>query len=110
MKIALGADEDLDLITAIARYLDDNGHAVTRFGAVANETEPWARTGVRVAESVASGQHDIGIWRTHSVIANEGHCEHRSAVVKIIIRFVTELAQDRSILNHCFLNTVGRDG
>ena len=61
MKIAVGADENTNLVEAIVRHLEGNGHQVRRFGAAAGEQEPWAKTAVRVAESVASGQWDQGI-------------------------------------------------
>jgi ribose 5-phosphate isomerase B len=61
MKIALGADENTSLVAAIARHLEERGHAIERFGAAASVTEPWGETGARVGESVARGTHDLGI-------------------------------------------------
>jgi ribose 5-phosphate isomerase B len=61
MKVAVGADENTNLVDAIVRHLEGKGHEVRRFGAAAGEQEPWAQTAVRVAESVASGQWDQGI-------------------------------------------------
>lgn len=61
MKIALGADENTNLVSAIARHLEDKGHEVRRYGAAAGEQEPWAETGARVAESVARGENDFGV-------------------------------------------------
>jgi ribose 5-phosphate isomerase B len=61
MKIALGADEDTHLVSAIARHLTEKGHTVERYGAAAQQSEPWADTAVRVAESVATGKSDSGI-------------------------------------------------
>jgi len=61
MKIALGADENLHLVGEIARYLEERGHSVDRFGAAATKPVPWGRTALDVAESVARGDHDTGI-------------------------------------------------
>ena len=61
MKIALGADENTHLVGVIAEHLEQKGHAVRRFGAAAGEAEPWGETGARVAESVARGEHEIGV-------------------------------------------------
>ncbi len=61
MIIALGADEDTHLVTAIRLHLEERGHTVQLFGAAAGKAEPWAVTAVAVAESVARGQHELGI-------------------------------------------------
>jgi ribose 5-phosphate isomerase B len=61
MKVALGADENTHLVAVIAEHLEQKGHAVRRFGAAAGDAEPWGETGARVAESVARGEHDVGI-------------------------------------------------
>jgi ribose 5-phosphate isomerase B len=61
MKVALGADEDTPLVSSIARHLEASGHTVTRFGAAAGSAEPWGRTAVALAESVARGEHDLGV-------------------------------------------------
>lgn len=61
MRIALGADEDLHVVSEIARYLEEHGHSVERFGAAAGTKEPWARTAVTVGERVRAGLHDFGI-------------------------------------------------
>jgi ribose 5-phosphate isomerase B len=61
MKIAVGADEDTNLVSAIVRHLEGKGYEVRRFGAAAGEKEPWAQTAVRVAESVARGEGDRGV-------------------------------------------------
>jgi ribose 5-phosphate isomerase B len=61
MKIALGADEGTHLVEEIARYLEERGHSVDRFGAAAARAEPWGRTAIGVAESVARGEHDLGV-------------------------------------------------
>jgi ribose 5-phosphate isomerase B len=61
MRIALGADDSPALIDVIADFLTNSGHDVTRFGKAAGESEAWGATGKRVAESVASGAHDLGV-------------------------------------------------
>jgi ribose 5-phosphate isomerase B len=61
MKVALGADENTHLVAVIAEHLEQKGHSVRRFGAAAGDAEPWGETGARVAESVARGDHDVGI-------------------------------------------------
>lgn len=61
MQIALGADDSTPVVDAIAELLRGWGHVVTRFGRAAGEPEAWASTARRVAESVASGAHEIGV-------------------------------------------------
>jgi ribose 5-phosphate isomerase B len=61
MQIALGADDSTHLVDAIAELLHGWGHIVTRFGKAAGEPEAWASTARRVAESVASGKHQLGV-------------------------------------------------
>ena len=61
MKIALGADENLSLVSEIRAHLEKLGHEVRSFGAAASESEPWARTGVRVAEAVTRGDVAFGV-------------------------------------------------
>src|SRR5215207_9125868 len=61
MRIALGADASTRIVDAICGFLADAGHQVTRFGKAAGEDEAWAATGRRVAESVAAGQHELGV-------------------------------------------------
>jgi ribose 5-phosphate isomerase B len=61
MRIALGADDSTRIVDAIFELLTSGGHHVTRFGKAAGEDEAWAATGRRVAESVAAGQHDLGV-------------------------------------------------
>jgi ribose 5-phosphate isomerase B len=61
MRIALGADDSTRIVDAIFEVLTSGGHEVTRFGRAAGEDEAWATTGRRVAESVAAGQHDLGV-------------------------------------------------
>lgn len=61
MRVALGADEDTHLITAIRRWLEERGHAVTRFGRAAGVDEPWAITALEIADGVVAGRNDCGI-------------------------------------------------
>ncbi len=61
MRIALGSDENTTLVGDIARFLEERGHDVDRFGAAAGTTEAWARTALHVAESVARGDHAFGV-------------------------------------------------
>jgi ribose 5-phosphate isomerase B len=61
MRVALGADDSTRVVDAIAKVLSELGHVVTRFGKAAGESEAWAGTARRVAESVASGRHELGV-------------------------------------------------
>jgi ribose 5-phosphate isomerase B len=61
MRIALGADDALPLIDAIADFLTARGHHVTRYGKPAGVEESWASTARRVAQAVASGEQEQGI-------------------------------------------------
>ena len=61
MRIALGADEATHLVSALSAHLKQRGHDVELFGAPAEKTETWADTAVSVAESVASGKHELGV-------------------------------------------------
>lgn len=61
MRIALGSDDDTHLVAEIARELERRGHSVAKFGAAAGRAEPWARTALTVAESVARGDFDSGV-------------------------------------------------
>jgi len=61
MRVALGADDSTPVVDAIAAVLREGGHEVTRFGKAAGEPEAWASTARRVAESVARGEHELGV-------------------------------------------------
>lgn len=61
MRVALGADDSSPLVEAIARFLAEAGHELTRFGQAAGEAEAWGSTGRRVAEAVALGEHELGV-------------------------------------------------
>lgn len=62
MRIALGSDMAGELPEAIDRWLREHGHAVTRFGALAQgENEAWPSVGREVAQCVASGEAEYGV-------------------------------------------------
>jgi ribose 5-phosphate isomerase B len=62
MRIALGADENLPLVTEIAKYLEERGIQVEKFGAASSgKQEPWARVAAAVAEGVARNDYDFGV-------------------------------------------------
>lgn len=61
MRIAVGADENLHLVSEITRYLTEHGHEVELFGAAAGKGEPWASTAAAVAEEVAGGRAGFGV-------------------------------------------------
>jgi ribose 5-phosphate isomerase B len=61
MRIALGADDSTPVVETIADFLQSAGHEVKRFGKAAGEDEAWADTGRRVAQAVASGEHELGV-------------------------------------------------
>ena len=61
MRVALGADEDTHLVSALRSHLEARGHQVELYGAPAKTSEPWAETAVRVAQSVATGEHELGV-------------------------------------------------
>ncbi|HEX7669751.1 MAG TPA: RpiB/LacA/LacB family sugar-phosphate isomerase [Polyangiaceae bacterium] len=61
MRIAVGADENVHLVSEIRRFLEERGHTVELFGAAAGLEEAWGRTGVTVGERVAEGLHDFGV-------------------------------------------------
>jgi ribose 5-phosphate isomerase B len=61
MRIALGADDSTRVVDAIADLLRESGHEVSRFGRAAGDEEAWGDTGRRVAQSVAAGEHELGV-------------------------------------------------
>jgi len=62
MRIALGADENLPLVTEVGRYLEERGIEVDRFGAASSgKQEPWGRVAAAVAEAVARADYDFGV-------------------------------------------------
>ncbi len=63
MRIALCSDESYPVHATVRRWLEERGHEVVPFGAVATGAEtPWARTAEEAAEAVASGACDQGIF------------------------------------------------
>lgn len=62
MRIALGSDAAADLPETVARWLQQHGHEVVRFGALlSGADEAWPSVGREVAEAVAAGGADYGI-------------------------------------------------
>lgn len=61
MKIAIGADERLNVVDRALELLEEAGHEVTWYGPKADETDPWSQIARQVAEDVATGQADEGI-------------------------------------------------
>lgn len=62
MRIALGSDERGDLTSALERTLQEAGHTVILFGALApGDDDAWPSVGQAVGESVASGTCATGI-------------------------------------------------
>ena len=61
MKIAIGSDEHTHLTDALIADLEARGHALHRFGPLADQTEYWPAVASQVAEAVASGAADEGI-------------------------------------------------
>ncbi|MBN4101805.1 ribose 5-phosphate isomerase B [Listeria monocytogenes] len=63
MKIAIGNDHvGIELKPVIVAYLQDLGHEVDDFGAFSNERTDYPEYGKKVAESVAAGKSDLGIF------------------------------------------------
>ncbi len=62
MRIALGSDERGDLPAALERKLQDAGHTVSLFGALApGDDDAWPAIGEAVGEAVASGRCETGV-------------------------------------------------
>ncbi len=63
MRIALCSDEPYPVHAAVRRWLEERGHEVEPFGAIATGTDaPWATVAEEAARSVASGRCDQGIF------------------------------------------------
>jgi ribose 5-phosphate isomerase B len=63
MRIALCSDEPYPVHATVQRWLQEHGHAVISFGAVASgQPEPWAEAAEQAAVSVATGTCDQGIF------------------------------------------------
>ncbi|HKJ27364.1 MAG TPA: RpiB/LacA/LacB family sugar-phosphate isomerase [Anaerolineales bacterium] len=61
MKIAIGADERLNVVERALELLEGYGHEITWYGPETGETEPWPQVARQVAEDVASERADEGI-------------------------------------------------
>lgn len=62
MRIALGSDERGELPAALTRKLQEAGHTVTLFGALApGDDDTWPSVGEAVGEAVARGRCETGI-------------------------------------------------
>jgi ribose 5-phosphate isomerase B len=61
VRIAFGSDDHTPFVDGLIRFLQSEGHEVTRFGKAAGEDEPWGPTAVRVGRAVSAGSHDFGI-------------------------------------------------
>ncbi len=62
MRIALGSDERGDLPAALERALQEAGHTITLFGALApGDDDGWPSVGEAVGEAVAAGRCETGI-------------------------------------------------
>lgn len=61
MRIAVGADEQLDVAQYLLDYLRELGHDVDWFGPSVGESQPWPQVAEQVAGSVASGEAQMGI-------------------------------------------------
>jgi len=63
MRIALCSDEPYPVHATVRRWLEERGHEVVPFGAIATGTETrWASTAEQAAEAVAGGACDQGIF------------------------------------------------
>lgn len=62
MRIALGSDEAGELTAALKRHLEERGHDVALFGALAPQPDDsWPNVGRAVAEAVARGDCTYGV-------------------------------------------------
>lgn len=61
MRIAVGADEQLDVAQYLLGYLRELGYDVDWFGPSVGESQPWPQVAEQVAGSVASGEAQMGI-------------------------------------------------
>jgi ribose 5-phosphate isomerase B len=63
MRIAVCSDEPYPVHTLVCSYLEEHGHTVVRFGAVADGQEaPWADTAEQAALAVSRGECDEGVF------------------------------------------------
>ena len=61
MRIAIGADEHLNLVDRALELLKEKEHEITWYGPEPGATQPWPEVARRVATDVANGQADEGI-------------------------------------------------
>jgi ribose 5-phosphate isomerase B len=61
MKIAVGADEHLNVVDVTLQYLERRGDEITWYGPEAGETDQWPDVARKVADDVAMGRADEGI-------------------------------------------------
>jgi ribose 5-phosphate isomerase B len=63
VRVALCSDEPYPVHDTVRQWLEDRGHEVVPFGAVATGEEvPWASTAESAAEAVASGDCEQGVF------------------------------------------------
>lgn len=63
MRIAFVSDEPADVHQNIREILEDRGHEIFAFGAIASGQEcPWVPAAEEAAEAVASGRCDEGVF------------------------------------------------
>lgn len=63
MRIALCADEPYPVHQTLRRLIEERGHSVQAYGAVADgRAAPWAEAAERAAEAVAGGECDEGVF------------------------------------------------
>ena len=61
MNIALSSDEKCKVVDFTARYLEDKGYALRRYGAVSKKQVDWVDSSIELAEAVASGKCSQGV-------------------------------------------------
>ena len=62
MKIAVGSDMNTSLTTFVVHALQQKGHTVSLFGALAKgEDTNWPAVGITLGKAVAKGEFDQGI-------------------------------------------------
>ncbi len=61
MKIALGSDENTNLVSTVIDELRSRGHDVEVIGPPAGEPLEWAEVGLTVAQKVTSGESEQGV-------------------------------------------------
>ena len=63
MRIAVASDEPYPVHATVKRILDERGHTVVPFGAIASGAEePWPDVAEQAALAIASGACDEGIF------------------------------------------------